>query len=254
MASDMDTPRNTGGTSADLQRTVDEISEMVRELRLEQSAIRRRVTIGTILILVIMLAFGAAAYYKIRANFAQDKVQEAAAIRMQLLLPQLEAPLAATLRDVVPFYVEMGRDRFGQLSPKLDLRVKEQADKLGTELEQKLGAQLDTFFTRLGNNIAPQLTEKFPALTGDNGVKATARMKQILTDEEAKLRTNTDALYATEFKRISDALAKFAVPDVKQTDIDTLNRQLLHELLMLADYEMTGPAKAVATSAPAQVH
>lgn len=254
MASDMDTPRNSGGTPADLQRTVDEITEMVRELRLTQSAIRRRVTTGTILIVLVMLGFGAATYYKLCDNFAQDKVQEAARIRMQLLVPQLEAPITATLRDVVPFYVEMGRDRFARLSPKLDLRVKEQADKLGTELEQKLGAQLDTFFSHLGNNIAPQLTEKFPALAGDNGTKAAARMKQILTDEEAKLRTNADALYAAESKRIGDALGQFPVPDVKQTDIETLNRQLLHELLMLADYEMTAPAKAAAAISPTDAH
>lgn len=251
MASDTDTPRGSGGTPAELQRTVDEISEMLRELRVAQKAVRRRVTVGTIVLILVLLGFGLATYNRLCDNFAQEKIQAAAASRMQLLMPQLEQPITATLRDVVPFYVEMGRDRFAKISPKLDLRIKEQADKLGGELEQKLNAQLDAFFARLGNNMAPQIAEKFPALAGDGGIKAVARMKQILVDEEANLRTNADALYKTETTRLNDALAKFPVPDVKQTDIETLNRQLLHELLMFADYEMTAPGKAVATLSPA---
>jgi hypothetical protein len=170
---------------------------------------------------------------------------------MKLLAPQLEAPLSATLRDVVPFYVEMGRNRFEDFGPKLDARVKQQADGLGADLERKLGAQLDAFFERLGSNVSAQMTQAFPAMTADGGAHATAKIQQVMTDQEARLRENAQTLYQAEARRIGEALQRFPASDVSQVDLDTLHRQLLHELLMFADYEMTGPAAPATLAAPA---
>lgn len=250
MASEMDSQRPSGA-SADMQRNVDDITRMLGELRLAQNTIRRRIGLGTLLILVILLGFGAASYYKLRANFTADKIQQATAMRVSLLVPQLQIPINATLRDVLPFYVEMGRERFQRLAPKLDASVRDQANRLGAELERKMNAQLDACFGRLNVNLAGQLAEKFPALVGDGGAKAATRLHQVMTDEEAKLLSSTQALYNTESQRVADALARFPKPDVTQTDLDTLHRQLLHELLMFADNEMTSSGQGLATAAAA---
>ena len=43
--------------------------------------------------------------------------------------------------------------------------------------------------------------------------------------------------------RIRQSLKRFPLPDVRQSDTDELQRQVLHNLLMFADYELTASAQ-----------
>lgn len=194
------------------------------------------------MILIVVFGFVIAGYFRLRDNFAQEKLQAAVAMRMQLLMPQLEPPLTATLREVAPYYMDMGRDRLQKIAPKLDGRVQQEADKLGKDLEQQMGAQLDVFFAKLNKSASAELTESFPALTADGGARASAKLNELLASEAGSLETQGKTLYEAKARQVRESLAKFPVADVKQADLDTLNRQLLHDLLMLADYEMTAHA------------
>lgn len=212
---------------------------MLIEVQRRQSTLRARMTLGTLLIVIIILSFGGLTWLKLKENFAQEKIQEAAAMRAKLLLPQLEPPLRATMNDVVPFYIEVGRERLKTLSPKLEAKVKVQADKLGQELEEKMNVQLQDFFNRLSNRASVELFKDFPGVAADNGARTGEYLKRVMVGRNDKLRDSVQQLYTEESKRIGQSMSKFPVPNVGNTDLETLQKKLLHELLMLADYEMT---------------
>ncbi len=244
-----DTAQRPG--DAEVQRTVSEIRTMVREIQAAQRSLRTRSILATIVLLLMVIGFGSAIYAQLKAEFAAEKLQAAASSRMQLLIPELREPINQTLSRVVPHYVELGRQRFSAVGPKLDERTRAEADLLGRALEKKLNAQLDAFFFRLKTHANLELQKSFPALSGPEGDKVINKVAQVLVDENQKLHARSETLYQAESKRIGDALGKFPVPDVKSTDLDTLNRRLLHNLLMYADYEMVvkdAPAAAVPPS------
>ena len=241
----------TSPTPADLQRTVEEIGRMVHELRAAQHVIRSRMLAGTLAIVILLLAFGTAAYFKVRDNVAPPKLQAAIATRIKTLVPQLQDPLSLTLHDVVPYYMEMGRTRLQVVSPRLQLQIKGQAENITRDLEQKLSAQIDVYFQGISNRAAAQLTKEFPTVAADGGHRAVNRLQQAMNTEGDNLRKHLQELYDAQSQRIGQSLQQFPVPDVKQTSADTLQRQLLHHLLMLADYELTSepPAPAAAPAA-----
>ena len=229
-----------GVGTGEVGRRVDEIHAMLKELRATQHAIRRKTRTGLVLVLLVAGGFAVAGYMAVRDNFAPDKVQAAAEARMQLLIPKLEPALTATLKEVTPYYMTMGRDRFQKLGPKLDAAVQAEADKLGKDLEKQMNMQLDGFIAKLSSRAAAQLTANFPGVVADGGARAIAKISQLLLDQGNLFHEKTMAVYLEKVNQVNSALARFPVADVRQKDLDSLNRQLLHDLLMLADQEMTG--------------
>ena len=201
MASDSDSPRGAAVSSspaADLRHTVDEMTRLVQELRRTQSIIRLRTILGTLLLIVVMVAFGLMTYQKMRENLAQEKLQQATADRVKLLIPQLEAPIRATLNNVVPFYMEMGRERLRAMGPKMDARIKDQSDRLGAELERRINAQVEASFGRIMNRTMVELSREFPVVAQDGGVRSTERLKQAMAGETGRLVEHGRTLYDTQ--------------------------------------------------------
>jgi hypothetical protein len=148
----------------------------------------------------------------------------------------------ASLHDVLPFYLKMGRERFAAVSPKLQSRLKEEADKLAPQLQERLGAQVDQSFKEMADHATTQLTQEFPAIAGDGGRHAVERLQQAMVGEGQKLHEHLMTLCDVQTKRISQVINEFPLPDVTKTDSDALQRVLLHNLIMLADYEVLAPA------------
>jgi hypothetical protein len=219
------------------------MTRIVQELRRTQSIIRLRTILGTLLLIVMMVAFGLMTFQMMRENLSQEKLQQATADRVKMLIPQLDAPIRATLNNVVPYYMEMGRERLRTLGPKMDARIKDQTDKLGTELERRINAQVEASFGRIMNRTMVELSKEFPAVAQDGGVRATERLKQAMAGETGRLVEHGRTLYDTQSARIRQSLKRFPLPDVRQNDTDALQRQLLHNLLMFADYELTASAQ-----------
>jgi hypothetical protein len=236
---------------ADLQRSVEQMTQLVAELREAEKTVRRRSILVTLLLVSVIMLFGVMTYNKVRDNFTQEKMQRAATERAKLLLPQLQPHIQATVNEVIPYYRDMGKDRLRTFGPKLDARVKDQADRLGQELEMKINAQVEASFGRIMNTAMVQLAKDFPAIAQDGGARATERLKAAMTEETGKLAQHTRNLYQTQSQRIAGTLSNFPVPDVCKTDMDILQRQLLHELLMLADYELTAQARPAPSPSPA---
>lgn len=226
-------------STLDLQRAVDDMTRLVQELREAEKTARRRAFLGTLLLIVLILAFALLTYNKVRDNFAQDKLQRAATEHARLLMPQLQPHVQAMMNDVAPYYSEMGQQRLKALSPKLDARVRQQADQLGAEMEKKINAQVEASFGRIMNVVMAKLMQDFPAITQDGGTRATERLKAAMNAETGKLAEHTRSMYKVQSDRIATSLARFPVPDVRKTEMDVLQRQLLHDLLMFADYELT---------------
>jgi hypothetical protein len=237
---------------AELQRSVEQMTNLVHELRETEKTARRRALLGTLLLIVVILAFALVTYNKVRDNFAREKLQQAAAQRAQQLLPQIQPQVQLMMGELLPYYTEMGQQRLKTLSPKLDARVRDQANQLGHELEQKINAQVEASFGRITSVAMAKLAAEFPAVSKDGGARATERLKAAMAEETSKLSAHTRDLYKVQADRIGASLSRFPVPDVSKADMDSLQRQLLHELLMFADYELTAGGKPAAGSAAVQ--
>lgn len=239
-----DQRRTNEVAASELERTVEEIRRMLDRVRHNQRALRWRMTLGTIVILILVIGFSSLGYFKLKENFARDKVQEAAATRVRLLLPQLEPVIRTTLSDVAPYYAEVGQQRLQRLSPLLSARVTHQTDQLAQELETQMNGQLQDFFNRISNHATVQLQKDFPGVTADDGNRIGDHLRTVLVARNDKLLAAMNQFYKEENRRIGDSIARFSVPDVKTAEMEALQKRLLHDVLMLADHEMTGAGTA----------
>ncbi len=194
---------------ADLQRTTDEITRMVRELRSTQVASRTMSMLGIIVLLAIMLSWGWFTYAKMRENFTQEKLQEAAVARAKIMLPQMQDQLRATLHDVLPFYLKMGRERLSAVRPKLESSLKVETDKLGAAIRTSMNQQIDQRFEKIATRASDQLATQFPALAGDAGRHAADRLKQDMVDRGGKLRDRINTMATEELTKVQGVLDKF---------------------------------------------
>ena len=135
-----------------------------------------------------------------------------------MLMPQLEAKLKDTLHEILPFYLQMGKERLTKIRPRLESSLKEQADKLPDQLREVLGKQIDDRFNKITDDATKQLAANFPAIAADSGRHAGEQLRTELTAEGQKLREHVMTLATEEMSKANTTLQKFPVPDVSNTD------------------------------------
>jgi hypothetical protein len=116
---------------------------------------------------------------------------------------------------------------------------------LPNEIQEGVSKQINDRFEAIAMRAQGKLAKEFPAVAADSGKRAGERVKAALTTEGTQLRDHVQKLATEEREKLAAALAKFPVSDTSNVDQDRLMRLMVHNLIMLADYELlsgdTGP-------------
>jgi hypothetical protein len=199
---------------------------------------------------VVVALFGTFAYVtatRVRGNFDESAVRKAVAERLPEVMPLAGAQLQKAAIGALPAYRELAVERYEKMRPELAAKAMARLDGAPERAGKLMSERLDASFAKVLKRVEPELRQKFPALTD-------AQKQQILSDyfrdgievRNKEVAQHIERLYTNELIAVHSALEKFDLPATADgpADPDRLQRDFLHSLLVLADYEMTNPEAA----------
>jgi hypothetical protein len=231
-------------STARLEQAVDDIAGKLRQLQAGQRAMRLEMIITSLVALALLLGFSARTYLSVRENLRQDKVEQALQARVQEMLPDLRDRAVRSVVAAAPTYRDLAIRRFDAIRPELADRFVREAQKLPQDLERQITKDLELSFNRVSGRLEADLRKEFPKLRPEHLKSIGDHIQGELLVQGDDLSKYARGICEQEFARINGVLAKFEVPDVRAADKQELERQFLHDLLMLADYEFITPGAA----------
>ncbi len=247
----MSQPANNSSPDVDVAA----LRQHFAELRKRQAGAGRTLVVFAAAVVVL---FGAFAYFtvsRVRDNFDQGAVRQAVSERLPAVMPLAGAQVQKAALGAVPVYRELAVERYEKIRPELAAKAMARLDGVPDRAGKLMSERLDASFAKVLKRVEPELRQKFPALT-------EAQKQQILSDyfrdgievRNREVAQHIERLYTNELIAAHSALEKFNVPaaaDGPTADPEQLQRDFLHSLLVLADYEMTNPAETTTKSGAA---
>jgi hypothetical protein len=229
----------SAGSSPDVD--VAQLRQRFAELRKRQAAAGR--TLAGVAVVVVGL-FGAFTYFtvtRVRDNFSQPAVQKAVAERLPEVMPLAGAQIQKAAVAAMPVYRDLAVEQFEKIRPELAAKAMARLDGVPDRAGHMMSERLDASFNKVLKRVEPELRQTFPALTD-------AQKQQILSDyfhdgievRNKEIASHIEAMYTNELSAAHSALSKFDLPadDEKPVAADRMQRDFLHSLLALADYEL----------------
>lgn len=225
------------------------------ELRRAEAAARMRL-LGVVVVVVLLFAgFAYTTVNRVQDNFNQPAVQKAVADRLPHVMPPASEQLQKALTNAMPTYRKLAAERFEKARPALAAKSRARLEKIPDETGHLMADALRAAFAGAQRRIEPEVKQAFPTL-------ADAQKQDLLNvyfhdaiDARNKdLARHIDGIYTKELVAMHAALDGFELPRPEQTPpVDKVQRDFLHTLLTLADFElMNADAMAEADAAPAR--
>jgi len=234
------------------------------ELRQAQRAARLRVIALAVIVVIMFAAFAHFTVRRVQDNFEQRAVQQAVAERLPEVLPIAGEQLRVATLNALPTYRKLAAERFEQARPALAARARARLEKVPDETGHLLGDALHTAFDSALKRIEPDVKRTFPSLTdAQKQDLLNVYFHDAVDARNKELSAYIEKLYTNELLSMHAALDKFelprddaaapATPATGPTD-DKAQRDLLHTMLMLADYELLNADTELAadTATPAR--
>jgi hypothetical protein len=190
-------------------------------------------------IVVIMLVFGMSTYRAVQENFQPDKFTaqaQEAALRLQ---PMVQQKLVNAALDAVPTYRDLAQERLAKVLPQVRQNAQEVVTKLPQDFQDELVTLMKQSAERVAMQVKGDLKTTFPALADATKSEALLQHLGDSVDRETQAFLNhVTGIFEQEASRVSDVVLRFKVPPTQNADALQLQRQVIHRLLLLADYEV----------------
>ncbi|NJL30381.1 MAG: hypothetical protein HC898_01425 [Phycisphaerales bacterium] len=230
-------------TSADttsIDQGIERIQERLTQLGAAQTSIRRWSVAMIVLLTAQSLLFAWALYGTVRDNFL-DKQKVVAAItpRLEALYPSFQAEALNIISDVGPVYTGLAAENLRSATPALIDNLETEIRSLATDLHTDLRKSLEISLNRVAKRIEPDIQATFPALMDQDALdRLSKQFENRVYEEFGQLGTRFDTIYQTEARKIWNALLAVSPQEAMAADKLDLQRNLLHHVIMLADYEL----------------
>jgi hypothetical protein len=196
-----------------LQRLVDETRRQLDELVATQKAARNHVTLATIAIVVIVLVFGAMAWFTARDNLSKDRLIAVAQERTPAIVQSAERALAQTQQRVLPDYQDEAVRRMGPLMPRMLEAAEAQLVDMPDAIRADVEMQLNAILANVRDGVADKLQKMFPYLSQEDMMESLADMEGYVRMQAEAVRDRIEQLQIEETKRVEAVLVKFPVMD-----------------------------------------
>ncbi len=219
-----------------MEREIDNLRRQMDDLRAIQSRSRMMMIMFIVLMVVMFAVFLVATSARIRDNFTREAVNKAVAENSQVLVPQLSREMQNAVADVLPVYRDLAIERFRQVGPEVAQDAITRFRELPKESYDAMRGRLDASIGRIVANASPDLHQLLAQLPDEREqVLIDAMHKRLVEDVTKRGETLADQ----QVTRLQNILAKFDVSakSVAKSPED-LERDFVHGLLMMADYEL----------------
>jgi hypothetical protein len=233
-------PTPSPGSAADQERQIADLRRSFADLRKSQSSSG---VVVVLLVIVIVVEFAAFAYYtkeRLHDNFSQTAIQKAVSDKLPQVYPVAAAQLQKAATNAIPTYRQLASERFEKLRPQLAANARARLERIPEDTGKVMNERLHTAFEGALSRLEPDIKAAFPSLTDAQKTDLlNAHFHDAINQRNKDIAAHIDHIYTNELTTVHAALDKFEVPpaDVAPSS-DRAQRDFLHTMLVLADYEL----------------
>jgi len=221
--------------SQELSQAIDRIETQLDTINRTQKTGRLVVLGGSILLIVMMAAFGLRLFKKIQTQINEQTLQAALTAKGEELWPQLSEKLTKAAMSAVPAYREEATKRLQALQPKLQAMVSKEAqamtDRLPVMLQQKAAESLE----RVTKKVASDIQGEVPGITPAKVQEMSNTLIEGIALEADKLQAMLAKVSEKETARIEKILRKLPVDEAAKESEERLQQRFMHHILMIVD-------------------
>jgi hypothetical protein len=230
-------PASSAADTPDVSR----LRQRFAELRRAEAAARRRLAAVTLVVVLLFAAFTYFTLHRVQDNFNQPAVQKAVADRLPQVMPPAGEQLQTAAVNAMPTYRKLAAERFQQARPALAARTRARLEKVPDETGHMMSDALHAAFDGAQHRIEPDVKQAFPSLTdAQKQDLLNVYFHDAIAARDKDLATHISGVYAKELVTMQAALENFELPrdEASSPTADKAQRDFLHTLLVLADFEL----------------
>lgn len=245
-------PPASSSSSSSPDPDISRLRQRFAELRRAESSARRRLAAVSVVVVLLFAAFTYFTVHRVQGNFTQPAVQKAVADRLPQVMPPAGDQLQKAATNAMPTYRKLAAERFEKARPALAARTRARLEKVPDETGHMMSDALHAAFDGAQHRIEPEVKTAFPSLTdAQKQDLLNVYFHDAIAARDKDLATHISGVYSKELVTMQAALENFEVPrdEASSPTMDKAQRDFLHTLLVLADFELLN---GDATPAPAK--
>jgi hypothetical protein len=232
------------------------------ELRRAESAARTRMLAVVVVVVLLFAGFAWTTVNRVQSNFSQPAVQKAIADRLPQVMPPAGEQLQKAATNAMPTYRKLAAERFEKARPAFAAKARARLEQVPDETGHLMADALHAAFAGAQRRIEPEARQAFPSLTdAQKQDLLNVYFHDAIAARDKELATHITGIYTKELVTVHAALENFELPREEastpaSTHLDKAQRDFLHTLLVLADFELLNgdapPAAADNAARPAR--
>jgi hypothetical protein len=224
-----------GAGGRDLEAVIAGLERRLDEMAAAQRATRWLLLGGSLALLGMLTWFGLALSKTLRERLSPDKLQAAMLAKVDQVLPPLSEKLVDSAAKVAPVYGELAVKRFEKVRPQLETMVIDESGQFAERVRSTLVKESEAGMQRVTERMATDLKRQLPALSETKLDAIEKRLRDSLLVAGGEVVEQVEKKFATERKRIDELLSRLPVDEVAKEPEEKLQRNFIHQLLMLID-------------------
>ena len=225
----------------DLSARVNHLNRQLDELQAQQKGARATVWIAFVVLLLIMLVFGAGLYFTVTDNLSPEKIEPVLIERVEANTPQLQRTATEAVSLAMPTYQRLAKEEFAEISPTLRERATEEVQALPEKLREQLSERMQNLEKTLDQEMRAEIKKRF----GDLPEERIAALAEHFSDELLKtgdgLRQKLQARYDEQANRLETVLEKFEVAEQAEMNQEELQFKLIENAALLVVHLARNP-------------
>lgn len=239
MTDDSGSPQGSADQKvAELERVADDTRNKISAIVAAQRAGRHQTILATIVIIVIILVFGAKTYSKMKDNFARERFQTIVEQRGPQLMDDAKRALEKARDAVLPVYKEEAMSRFKSSGPVVLDKAKVHLSNLPEELRDDLEQRLDRSVNKAKEAITAHLQERFEGISPETMKGYIDQLHGKLASKENAMLDKMTGIFNKERQRVKKIMVQLPVAPTEGVDERDLDLALLKAALDYASFEV----------------
>ena len=206
------------------------------EARYRRMEVMMSVTLGC-----IVVAFVAASYFTVRANYSDEQLSARLNSEISALAPEISNALFEVGEQVMPTYVEMGEKKLREALPQVELALNKELEKLWAGVTEQVETDFNASLDRSAKKLEERLREEFPELLDEPGLALLeTEINEMLEKDTGEFLNSFFDRYSQDLNKLYKMIDGFHPNRFERLSDEELAAQYVHLWLTLLDREILG--------------
>ena len=220
------------------------LQERLNKARLDyQASLERQASLEktnwylTLGIVLLVVGFSVGGWFRLKSNFAAERVQESLVTHGPEVASQLVEAVTETASEVVPVYYEQVQVQSVQALPEVAMVLDKELAAFGESATEKVKDQLEAALENVHQTQEAAIRKTFPDLTQEQARNLADSVMGSVDEELEGLTGHILAKTVGDIARLDKTLKAADTKDLPNDEAQ-LSRLMMHHLLLLLDAEL----------------